>query len=404
MDRYLFRRYALFVLSLFINALGVAFITKALLGTSPITSVNYVLSMFTPLTMGQWTILLNLTFVLLDLLFMTREDLRRERTSYLLQIPISLSFGLFIDCAMLMLFWLEPVAYAAKLLWLIVGCFILAAGIALEVRVNVAMTAGEYLVQVICRRHHFDFGYTKLAFDLTLVLLACLLSYLFMSDIRGVREGTVVAALAVGPIVHFLTPCFRRLDHWTGLDGAAGQGTAAAPDADHAVITIAREFGSGGHRLGELLARELHLPLYDRQFIRLAAQKSGVDERYIVENEQSIPSFWLKASSRRAHGPDAASLPTTCSSLPRARLCRSWPPRGPASSSAAAPTSCCAPRRGCSASSAAATGRMPWPAASRSMTFPNRRPRPKSSASTATAATTMSSIPGSGGPTRTTTT
>lgn len=294
MDRYLFRRYVLFVLSLFINALGVAFITKALLGTSPITSVNYVLSMFTPLTMGQWTILLNLTFVLLDLLFMTREDLRRERTSYLLQIPISLSFGLFIDCAMLMLFWLEPVAYAAKLLWLIVGCFILAAGIALEVRVNVAMTAGEYLVQVICRRHHFDFGYTKLAFDLTLVLLACLLSYLFMSDIRGVREGTVVAALAVGPIVHFLTPCFRQLDHWTGLDGAAGQGTAAAPDADHAVITIAREFGSGGHRLGELLARELHLPLYDRQFIRLAAQKSGVDERYIVENEQSIPSFWLK--------------------------------------------------------------------------------------------------------------
>ena len=126
------------------------------------------------------------------------------------------------------------------------------------------------------------------------LLLACLLSYLFMSDIRGVREGTVVAALAVGPIVHFLTPCFRQLDHWTGLDGAAGQGTAAAPDADHAVITIAREFGSGGHRLGELLARELHLPLYDRQFIRLAAQKSGVDERYIVENEQSIPSFWLK--------------------------------------------------------------------------------------------------------------
>lgn len=143
----------LFVVSLFINALGVAFITKALLGTSPITSVNYVLSMFTPLTMGQWTILLNLSFVLLDLLFMTRRELRRERTSYLLQIPISLSFGLFIDFAMVMLFWLEPVSYAAKLLWLLVGCFILAAGIALEVRVNVAMTAGEYLVRAICRRH-----------------------------------------------------------------------------------------------------------------------------------------------------------------------------------------------------------------------------------------------------------
>lgn len=155
--------------------------------------------------------------MLLDLLFMTRRELRRERTSYLLQIPISLSFGLFIDFAMVMLFWLEPVSYAAKLLWLLVGCFILAAGIALEVRVNVAMTAGEYLVRAICRRHRLDFGYTKLGFDLTLVLLACLLSYLFMSDIRGVREGTVVAALAVGPIVHFLTPFYGRLDGWTGL-------------------------------------------------------------------------------------------------------------------------------------------------------------------------------------------
>ncbi|WP_302152055.1 YitT family protein [uncultured Alistipes sp.] len=217
MDRYLRRRYMLFVVSLFINALGVAFITKALLGTSPITSVNYVLSMFTPLTMGQWTILLNLSFVLLDLVFMTRRELRREHTSYLLQIPISLSFGLFIDFAMVMLFWLEPASYAAKLLWLLVGCFILAAGIALEVRVNVAMTAGEYLVRAICRRHRLDFGYTKLGFDLTLVLLACLLSYLFMSDIRGVREGTVVAALAMGPIVHFLTPFYGRLDGWTGL-------------------------------------------------------------------------------------------------------------------------------------------------------------------------------------------
>lgn len=105
----------LFVVSLFINALGVAFITKALLGTSPITSVNYVLSMFTPLTMGQWTILLNLSFVLLDLLFMTRRELRRERTSYLLQIPISLSFGLFIDFAMVMLFWLPPASARLRL-------------------------------------------------------------------------------------------------------------------------------------------------------------------------------------------------------------------------------------------------------------------------------------------------
>ena len=44
MDKYLLRRYLLFCVSLFVNALGIAFITKASLGTSPITSVTYVLS------------------------------------------------------------------------------------------------------------------------------------------------------------------------------------------------------------------------------------------------------------------------------------------------------------------------------------------------------------------------
>ena len=52
--------------------------------------------------------------------------------------------------------------------------------------------------------------------------------------------------------------------------------------------------GSGGHELGEMLSRELNLKLYDREFIGMAAQRSGMDERYIIENEQSIPSFWLK--------------------------------------------------------------------------------------------------------------
>ena len=62
MNKYMSRRYILFAVSLIVNAMGIAFITKALLGTSPITSVTYVLSMFTPLTIGQWTIVLNLLF------------------------------------------------------------------------------------------------------------------------------------------------------------------------------------------------------------------------------------------------------------------------------------------------------------------------------------------------------
>lgn len=286
------RRYILFAVSLFVNAMGIAFITKALLGTSPITSVTYVLSMFTPLTIGQWTIVLNLLFVLFELPFMTRKELKDDLRMFLLQIPISLCFGTFIDLSMNMLYWLEPVKYIDQIIYLLVGCVILAAGITLEVKANVAMMAGEYFVRVISQRFHGEFGYVKLCFDITQVCIACLFSICFMSGIYGVREGTVAAALLVGPIVHFISPYYRCFDKW--INDVKDKDAIALRNIQHVIITIAREYGSGGHLLGEMLSKELGIKLYDKEFIHLVAEKSGINEQYIKKNEQSIPSFWLK--------------------------------------------------------------------------------------------------------------
>ena len=286
------RRYILFAVSLFVNAMGIAFITKALLGTSPITSVTYVLSMFTPLTIGQWTIVLNLLFVLFELPFMTRKELKDDLRMFLLQIPISLCFGTFIDLSMNMLYWLEPVKYIDQIIYLLLGCVILAAGITFEVKANVAMMAGEYFVRVISQRFHGEFGYVKLCFDITLVCIACLFSICFMSGIYGVREGTVAAALLVGPIVHFISPYYRCFDKW--INDVKDKDAIALRNIQHVIITIAREYGSGGHLLGEMLSKELGIKLYDKEFIHLVAEKSGINEQYIKKNEQSIPSFWLK--------------------------------------------------------------------------------------------------------------
>lgn len=293
MSKILLRRYLLFCVSLFVNALGIAFITKAALGTSPITSVTYVLSMFTPFTIGQWTIMLNLLFVVVEPFLMTRKDLKSDLRMYLLQIPISFCFGMFIDlCMHCILYWLNPVEYLHMIVALLIGCVILAVGIALEVKANAAMMAGEYFVKVITKRFHGEFGYVKLGFDVTLVAIACLLSLIFMSGIYGVREGTVVAALIVGPIVHFVSPYYNFLDKW--ITDPSLRKDIALQQNQHTIITIAREYGSGGHLLGEMLSKELGIKLYDKEFIRMAAQRSGMDEQYIIRNEQSIPSFWLK--------------------------------------------------------------------------------------------------------------
>lgn len=300
---FLTRRYILFVISVFINAYGIAFITKAMLGTSPITSVNYVLSMFTPLTMGQWTIIVNLLFVLSELLMMTRAQLRADLRMYLIQIPVSLCFGTFIDISMTSLSWLNPATYPMQIVSMLAGCVILAGGITLEVKADVAMVAGEFFVRVLARRINGDFGYVKLGFDVGNVIVACVFSMLFIGGIHGVREGTVAAALLVGPIVHFLTPFCRVLNGVLGYSETVAE--EQKKSAEHVVVTIAREFGSGGHMLGEMLASKLGVKLYDREFIKMAAKSSGINEDYIKRNEQTIPSFWLKCILSQGYGTQA---------------------------------------------------------------------------------------------------
>lgn len=308
MNKFLLRRYLLFCVALFVNALGIAFITRAALGTSPITSVTYVLSMFTPFTIGEWTIMLNILFVVLEPFMMTRQDLKEDLRMFLLQIPISFCFGIFIDiCMHYILFWLNPATYPSMIIALLIGCVILAVGIALEVKANAAMMAGEYFVKVITRRFRGEFGYIKLGFDVTLVAIACLLSLIFMSGIYGVREGTVIAALIVGPIVHFVSPYYKFLDKW--ITPATDEKFTEAKENKNTIITIAREYGSGGHLLGEMLSKELGIKLYDKEFIGMAAKRSGMDENFIAKNEQSIPSFWLKCiMSKNSEQPLEGSL------------------------------------------------------------------------------------------------
>ena len=246
-------RYGLFLIAIFVNSFGIAAITKALLGTSPITSVNYVLSMFTPLTMGQWTIVVNLLFVVVQPLLMSRTELRKDLRMYLLQIPITLCFGTFIDISMQALWWVDPSgSYLLQLLSLAIGCFILAVGIAIEVKADAAMLAGEYMVRVLSKRLRREFGYVKLGFDVSLVALACLLSLVFMGEVRGVREGTVVAALVVGPIVHFISPAFRVFDRWIGTGLPAEAVAAVGMRAPAPVITIAREMETLEQRVDRL--------------------------------------------------------------------------------------------------------------------------------------------------------
>lgn len=58
------------------------------------------------------------------------------------------------------------------------------------------------------------------------------------------------------------------------------------------VITINREFGTGGHEIGTKLAARLHVPMVDRQILKAVAAKFNMTEKEVERLEDRRPSWW----------------------------------------------------------------------------------------------------------------
>ena len=56
---------------------------------------------------------------------------------------------------------------------------------------------------------------------------------------------------------------------------------------EHYVITIGRELGSGGKAIGELMAKELSIPVYDRRLISMAAEENGFDPAVFKQADET---------------------------------------------------------------------------------------------------------------------
>ncbi len=198
-------KYLLFVAGLYFLSAGIVLILRSSLGTTPITSMNYVLSLHTPMTLGAWTFAVNMLLIAGQFWFIRDRATRRDAIEILLQIPFSFLFAAFIDFNMALTQGLRPSHYAAAAALLATGCFVQALGIVFEIKPRVTMMIAEGFVHYASRRYGKDFGKFKVVFDVSLVVLAAMLSLLFSRRIEGIREGTLVAACTTGYIVSFLS-------------------------------------------------------------------------------------------------------------------------------------------------------------------------------------------------------
>ncbi|WP_405379347.1 YitT family protein [Phascolarctobacterium sp.] len=209
-ENHLPQRLFMFLAGIFAMSVGVALSCKAGLGTSPISSVPWVVSMFTPWTMGKLTIGLNLLLIIAQPILLRTIYIRE----ILGQLVTLFGFGYCIDFAMSLLFWVEPTEAVGQWTACILSTVILGIGIFLCIRAKIFVAAGEGIVLVIAFVTKLKFSIIKNCFDVTLVLISLAISFGAFEEIRGIGVGTIAGAILVGRWVQLFSNKIHFFDKW----------------------------------------------------------------------------------------------------------------------------------------------------------------------------------------------
>jgi len=219
-------RYTFGTIGLFLVALGVALSIISNLGTSPLSCPAYVVTGTFGLTVGNWTILINMIYMVIQLVVLRK----RFHLRYLMQIPASIVFGYLIDFSLLIFQWLHPASFTSRILLIIASCAISAFGISIEVIARGWMLSAELAVYAISSTIHKPFGTIKVIMDSSLVVISALIAFLMYNNPFGAGEyqgiipmltgqmanvviglGTLMMALLIGWMMKFTDPIIDKM-------------------------------------------------------------------------------------------------------------------------------------------------------------------------------------------------
>ena len=199
------KRFSFMILGLIVTALGLAICVRADLGISPITTLAFALNKaFPALTLGTYVFFQHIVFFVLTVVLLKKEF----KPFQLLQLPCSFLFGYFVDFWEILLRGLTLNSYVSRILFLLIGCAVVALGFSMSFTSRVALEANTAFLNAFSRRTGKPYSTLKTATDVLIVVMAAAVSLIFLHTVVGIREGTVIAALIIGPIAGFFN---RRL-------------------------------------------------------------------------------------------------------------------------------------------------------------------------------------------------
>lgn len=214
-------RLAVMFFGLAMVAASVALTRASGLGTSPISCIPAVLSFTTAWSIGAWTFVINVLFVLIQLALL-RSDFHPIQ---FLQIAFVFVFSAMIDFFVPLCAAIPMPHYGFQMFYTVIGCFMTGFGIFLQVKASLITLPGEGIVLAVSKVTKIEFPKCKVAFDSLQGVTGAAISLIAMGGLFGVREGTILSALFVGVIVN---ACNKLLPNFEKAVPLAGHKTLTA--------------------------------------------------------------------------------------------------------------------------------------------------------------------------------
>ena len=203
------KNYALFLIGLFIASMGVALSAKAGLGTSPVASVPYSVSLVNhTLTFGWW---LNMWSVLQIAVQIALLRKKCKPVEIIIQTVLAFVYGYLTDFSCKLISGLQANTYIMQFALMILSCFVLGFGIWVQFKGGVAMLPGEAMNRAISEVTGKKYENIKIFFDVLYIIVAAAICFIFIGKLEGVREGSIIAAVLIGNIIKLYNSLYNKL-------------------------------------------------------------------------------------------------------------------------------------------------------------------------------------------------
>ena len=194
-------RLIVYVFGLFVLTFGTTLSINTRLGLSAGNSFPYVFSQVLNISFGAGLIIVYLFYVFLQWVMLRREFGIR----HLLQIPVSLMYGRFANFWVWVIGDFVPESYGGRLIMLFISIFFVALGVVIYVAPNILVNPVEGLTVALAYCLNWPFHRGKSFTDCASVFIAITLCLVFLGELTGIREGTVLSALLTGTGVKYIS-------------------------------------------------------------------------------------------------------------------------------------------------------------------------------------------------------